>query len=339
MGKRRISEKSSVAIVCAIVWVMFVLCFSVPFRPAEKAHAATMDDVIEVWANDPEIQTGGDSHEDFMWGTFYRGMSLLETARYRVDGEEGELSWIDVDDPYDPQIALDIPDQRSALFLMGSGHTHDFTEEEGSAGGTEWTPIDEYSHWAVCECGFELQVAHRLDGAGGCKDCSGKNEEGNEVLEDLANYTNTYEFTDIPDYITNTPEEVSGDIVVEFDDNGVAEFSIGFNANLVLGYTLALNLACDSGALADGDKKIYYTIEVDADYGEAGSFEPGSSEPQPIWTYSATEENVSVDGDGIMAKISGSITITLTLDLEALYSGNFSDTLTFSATLTEGENE
>lgn len=359
MGKRRISEKSSVAIVCAIVWVMFVLCFSVPFRPAEKAHATTVDDEIEIWARSKYTTSnyaGFSSAKLFIWGYIYRGTEILSTAGWEYDGYGGEVTVM----PYTSSLAgdkdstvSDDPEEGDYYICVGSGagsnstidgdtweeslpylvasdypHVHEFNVD----GDGNWASANSNSHWAECDiCGCLFQVAHRLDGKGGCRDCD---------VTGLASYTSTYTFSDIPDYITNNTEGIdSSKTVVEFDENGVATFDISFEAKLFLGCTLTLNLACTNGGLTAEGGVIPYTIDVSCSGGDAQPPDFSSDTgPQTIWTYTATDDDV--DPDTLMASIEGTIEITLTLDWSeaaGVYVGEFSDTLTFSAELTEPE--
>lgn len=321
-------KRSVIALLFACTWGVFALCSPVAVRPAEQAHAATMDDVITVWAEAKYTSSDTEFHStpvDFVWGYIYRGIGILDEA----DWEFGSVSGNVVIETYEDGYHIGNIDgsdwEHSLAYLVtmtDTPHEHDFTI------GGSWESIDEKSHWAVCdECDCRFQVAHRLNSKGVCEDCG----------EDLsANYTSTYQFTGIPDYITNTPEDVSGDFA-EFNESGVAEFMIEFNADLFLGRSLTLNLESESGMLEDGDKTISYTVEVSSEFDVAGgdlvTESYSGSGKTAIWKYSAPTEYDEESPD-FMTHIDGTITITLTLN-EIAYAGNFSETLTFSATLKE----
>ena len=302
----RISKKSLAAIIIACVWASIVLCLSMPLRPAVKAHAATMDDKILVWAESKyNVDGTSSSLKNIEWGTIYRGIKILSGADWEFDGSTGRV-------PFEPY--ADATDEGAEYFIGnidGDGglahlmdtssdgwHVHDFTV----GGDGSWESIDGDSHWAVCsECGLKFQVAHRLD------------EKGS---------------TDV--------------LVVEFDEYGVAGLEISVKASILFGYTLSLNVACSGELTMTGVYSAPYTITVDAGIGETFDFRADNTEPQPIWTFTATEENIPEGA--LMAELDTTITVTLELSPEGdegpAYSGTYLGSLTFSATLTSsGEEE
>lgn len=338
----RISKKSLAAIIIACVWASIVLCLSMPLRPAVKAHAATMDDKILVWAESKyNVDGTSSSLKNIEWGTIYRGIKILSGADWEFDGSTGRVpfeTYADATDEGAEYFIGNIDGDGGLAHLMDTSsdgwHVHDFTV----GGDGSWESIDGDSHWAVCsECGLKFQVAHRLDEKGFCMDCG----------EDLSTkYASSYTFSGIPDYITNTPENVpSGStdvLVVEFDEYGVAGLEISVKASILFGYTLSLNVACSGELTMTGVYSAPYTITVDAGIGETFDFRADNTEPQPIWTFTATEENIPEGA--LMAELDTTITVTLELSPEGdegpAYSGTYLGSLTFSATLTSsGEEE
>lgn len=352
--ERRKSKRSTVALLCACVWALVVLCLSLPVRPAETAHAVEgPNTVITVKAYNSGATTGSGYTGNYVWGYFYRGMELLTESRYRVvdedgnvvvngkgDKKEGTINWESDTESY-KDFTYDFGElEYDSVLNEGAedGHTHYFTEDDGDAGGKSWTAIDANSHWAACDCGFQLEVAHRPDGMGDCADCTGKDAEDKDVVNGaLGSYVNTFSFT-IPGPGDNGYGEW-------YEDGGYENFEIEIevSATVILGYTLTLKLVCGGGlSLEDytpaadedpNDFSIDYMIVVSYRDNEE-EITDFSSEGVPIWSYSPTEEESS---GGIMATISKEkITVRLQLQIDEdppAYPGSYTDTLTFSAEL------
>lgn len=349
--EKRISRNSAVALLCACVWTMIVLCLSMPARPAEKAHAAP-NDMIEVYAVSVAYQGGSMEEENFLWGTFYCGIELLAESHYRVvdtdgnvetDGrgnkKEGTIDWANAEfdgEQYDLG-TLEYDGVLESAWKQDQ-HSHDFT----AGGNGDWEPVEEdtdnKTHWAVCNgCGLQLQVAHRPDADGNCMDC------GAELGE---NYINLYTFT-LPDEIPApdaegwTFEEGSGLPTYSFD------ITLEESSYIYEGFTLSLKIWSENGGLANDDKSIVIDYLISAELSDLGTgFSANASEitdsedPFTIWQIEVTDgvKNDPADEGDLRRQIGGTITITLTLE-SAVSTGDsdgYLDTLTFSATL-EGE--
>lgn len=325
MGKRS-SKKSLVAILFACVWAMIVLCLSMPVRPAEQAHAASlMDREIFIMATDLDAPGGGSAGETYEWGSFYRGMGVLSEVSYQSDkGKGGTITWDDIDND-SGEVILTISERTDPLY--NHGDRHNFTD------GATFEPLDENTHWAVCpDCGFKLQVAHRPDDAGTCKDC------GEDLGDD---YVNSYTFT--------IPDEISlGDVEWTEGEPPSLSFSVSLDANLYAGVTLKLFLQCENGIfISENSESLGYTVSAadDSDYGTGEAYDASglTDAPQAIWELTVYEDTKYDGTDDYLRKIIEGLTITVTLEvpeenLQGLtYSGDFFDTLIFSAELTETE--
>lgn len=287
----KIGEKWT-AIFAACAWALFALSASVASRAAtaKALSLEEMNEEIAIKVFDTHLLGGiidPSTDEPSIWGTFYRGIELSTSISYKTStGTEGTATIAVVDEdsnsytftadnngsikPVDGSSYPTLVNE-SPLDTTADEHEHDFInaasfEQYDSDGDGNYE-----SHLAVCGCGFQLQVAHRLGGSGACLDC------GYEFVG--SGTANTYTFSGIPDHITNTPEEIDStgeEIVIEFDDEGVATFDITFTAKLFLGSTLTLSLEC-SGELTAGDASIPYTIEVSCeDTPSNGTLEIGS---------------------------------------------------------------
>ncbi len=337
----RFEKRSAIAILCVCAWALFLLLAPLAVPPV-AARAFSMEDEITIKVFDPELFDSDRETSLKPWGTFYRGFKLLERVSYdeletggsgvaglAIVEDDNLATFIDSD-----QVEAVSDSPYSKLVHESELHTldceHDFLFDAGSQ---SWETIDDDSHWAVCSaCGAKLQVAHRPDGKGGCKDCDAE----------LGDYAITYSFTGFPDGITNAPADMTGD-VLEFED-GEVQFEIEFSASLFVGYTLTLSVTSAQGALTEEEHgeaaTIPYTLEVECyespSAGEltVSSFTPASGgDEEAIWVFAAPKE-YDEDTTDFMATVAGTLTITLRLE-EIAYTGNFSDTLTFSVTLEE----
>ena len=325
-------KKKTAALLFACAWAIFALAAPLAFR-AVTANAFSMDDVITVKVYSTLASVGDDTL--CVWGTFYRGIEPLTEISYETDGGTTGTATIEVVDAdsnfytfttdSNGSVTTNTDDYSKLVYEKPLDTTedcqHNFID---NAGAQSWECVNasdlNSGHWAECSsCGFKIQVAHRPDGKGGCKDCNAE----------LDGYTNTYTFSGIPDGITNN-EDMAGDGVVFFED-GVAEFEIEVEANLFLGSALKLNLESENGELtAENGTTISYTIDINLSSGDGdatSSFD--FSGPEEIWWYTAPTEYE--DPDNLMTAITATITITLTV--EPAYAGTFTDTLTFSVTL------
>lgn len=242
---------------------LFALFSSFAFRAvtADAFSVEGMNDVITIKVYAALVNDGENTLCD--WGTFYRGIELPTSILYETGtGTEGEATIAVVDEgnnfytfATDDQgsITTNEDDYSKLVYEKPLDTTEDGAHDFTAGGDGKWTPIDDKAHWTECSgCNFLLQVAHRLDGNGVCMDC------GYELVKSA----NTYKFSGIPDYITNISENMTGDWV-EFNDDGVATFEIGFEATLFLGSTLTLYLECEKGVLtADDGATIPYEIDV-----------------------------------------------------------------------------
>ncbi len=316
--KNRMDKNSVMAIFTAFVCALLFLCASAARPTKAYADSSSIDEEITIRAINTGL-LGGDTSGDheYDWAVFYRGIELLAEAKWKTDDAEGTVEFAEgkivavYDSVNNKQLDTD-----GDIFdtPLDEEHTHDFISDAGSS---KWESTDS-GHYAVCyECGLMLEATHRPDGDGGCKDCDAA----------LTGYDNTYSFK-IPE-----PEELE-----DKWDGYTITFDIEYSADIVMGYTLNLYLQC-SGELSEADADgtaIPYTIEVIPDsYGEAT--DPGNwGENELIWWYQTSGDD-SKD-DGITAEISGTITITLTIE-EAIYPGTYTDTLTFSANILEYGSE
>ncbi len=314
-------NKKSIAAIITVFALALLLCSPASFS-AMTARAEAFDDEITAYAEleDAEFD-GGQTGDGSAWAVFYRGTKLLETARWKYvgggsyDETEGEItiSASSDGDPNAVHIAVNNAsgDKRvlknSALNVVdnhGYGGTHDFTS------GTAAEKIDDGTHYAVCECGLMLQVAHRPSDSGGCEDCD-------------IEFNNTYTFSS---------EAFGGEI--EWDpETSEASITISVDAEIYCGYVLKLNLQSENGgALTTGGASdgVPYEVEVNPDVGEALSTDGDLTGGIAIWQFTAAD---NADDDGILAKIDGgTITVILKLTDDFPYSGDYFDTLTFSVT-------
>ncbi len=333
-------KKKTAALLFACAWAVFALTASVAFRAvtAKAFSMEEMNDEIGIKVYSTLASVGDDTLCD--WGIFYRGIELLTEISYETDdGTIGTatIEVVDEDNNFytfttdsNGSVTTNTDDYSKLVYEKPLDTTEDCAHDFIAGGDGSWTSIDDKTHWAECSSGdFKIQVAHRLNGNGVCMDCGYK----------LVTSANTYTFSGIPDYITNTPEDIdSTDMLVVNIEDDVATFEIEFTADLFLGSTLTLYLQC-GGALTAGDANIPYTIEVSCeDVPSSGSLTTDSpvedDSKTAIWTYTAPTEYEgdldSLDPASLVANFSGTITITLTV-LPGC--GTFSDTLTFSAEL------
>ena len=105
---------------------------------------------------------------------------------YSLSSGGGEAATIEFE-LYDDNAVIitttcNINDALNAEHKNEEEHIHDFIA------GTDdsWESYDDGSHWAVCDCGFQLQVPHRPTTGGICMDCNVGQLEGE--------YENTYSF-------------------------------------------------------------------------------------------------------------------------------------------------
>lgn len=209
---------------------------------------------------------------------------------------------------------------------------HEFTYGAGQAALEEkdrtskpWESINDATHWAVCICGFKLQVGHRPGPDGKCMDCDYKGSLGD-------NYLNKYSFT-IPDTIPDT-EDWNTD-----DENPSISFDITLDENktkIFEGFTLILKVQSENGGLVNGDgDTIDYTISATDDFSE-GEFSISASDTsdgsQTIWKLEVDEDTGDPVDDGSFRRQIGGI-ITITLTVAPAYPGSYTDTLTFSVEL------
>lgn len=335
--KKRISKRSLVALLCACVWTLIVLCLSMPLRPAETAHAVeSSNDKITVVAESYVLL-----QEEYTWGEFYRGMKIPSESKYRVvdddgnveedrDGnpKEGTINWGACSYDEDSRtFDMGLLEYGSVLDSEADGHTHNFIEYAGAKDWDNSVDGSDNTHWAVCsssDCGFQLEVGHRLGTDGECKDCGAT----------LDGYVNEYSFT-IPDTFPN-------DDYSEWEtaENTVATIKIPFEATISAGFTLNLYLQCSGVMTNDNGDVISYEVAVDEDstsHGVGEAFNSEDPDAQIIWWYSPGDDD-SLDEYNRAVITDGTIYIMLTLD-EVIYPGEYSDTLTFSAELVETEEE
>ncbi len=349
MGKC-ISKRSTIAILCACVWALIVLCLSKSLRPAEKAHAASLspNDVITVKAIDGQVpDSGGVTENDIsVWGTFYRGVKLFDgadevTVDYRskygngtvtikvVEDEENTVTFThdskDVNAISEVEYSNGDPCPYYKINQTSNLYT-DAWEQDFTTGSYEDCG-DGLTHWAVCD-DISLQVGHRPDADGNCIDCGAKVDD---------NYINEYSFT-IPESIPETDGwETDG-------ENPYISFDITLDENetkIFEGYTLILKMQSENGALVWGTDTGAYAVSVE-DYigGEATSYDDAGalqSEAQIIWQLTVDEStgNPVEEGVDFRRKFGGTITVTLTLTDPPAYPGEYSDTLTFSVEIEE----
>ena len=301
--------KKWAAIFAACIWAIFALAASVAFR-AVTAKAASADDVITIKATST-INSEGGSAGAFTWGTIRRGITLLTTASYDVNGVQGSvtITTIDASTVSIGNVYGSALDERS--------HEHDFTTK------TESSPWEstKNGHYAVCSCGIKLEVAHRPSEGdiNTCKDCN---------------------ITAINEYSFKLPDDT-----ITWDPQYGATINLTIDhIYLFAGFVLKLNMSCAGALQTQNGATISYTVKVSGAgiTGETPSNPSGGNGAETIWQLSAAS---NLSGSDMRTNIDSgngaSITVTLTPsgsgDSSSAYAGTYTDTLTFSVTL-EQEN-